>query len=437
MNYKETLEYLFSQLPVYQRIGPAAYKADLKNTIELCDLLGNPQDNFKSIHIAGTNGKGSVSHMLASILQTKGLKVGLYTSPHLKDFRERIKINGELIPEDYVTGFVGKYRQQFEASGLSFFEMTVGLAFKYFSDEKVDIAVIEVGLGGRLDSTNIITPLLSVITNISLDHMALLGDNLRLIAAEKAGIIKKGVPVIIGETQEEIKDIFIDKAKELHSSIYFADKLFSISSNQLPVASNMMSEVSYQISAFDIQHSTYNILSPLTGNYQKKNIVTVIQAVEVLNNLPGTRFKILKENIIKGISEVIENTGLMGRWQILSKSPLTICDVGHNEGGIKEVVNQLKGIPYKKLHFVFGMVNDKEIEKILALLPKEAYYYFCKADIPRGLDSNVLSQKANDYGLQGKAYASVQEAFTNAKLNAGNDDLIFIGGSVFVVAEVL
>jgi dihydrofolate synthase / folylpolyglutamate synthase len=432
MNYKQTLEYLYSQLPVYHRIGPAAYKADLKNTLELCNLLGNPQNNFKSIHVGGTNGKGSVSHFLASILQTSGLKVGLYTSPHLKDFRERIKINGKLIPEDYVKGFVNNYRKQFETSGMSFFEMTVGLAFRYFSDEKVDIAVIEVGLGGRLDSTNIITPLLTVITNISFDHMALLGDTLRQIAGEKAGIIKRGVPVVIGETQEEIKDIFTDKAGELNAAIYFADKSFRLSEVNL-----QSSAVSYKVSSFNIQHPTFNISSPLTGNYQRKNIVTVIQAVEVLNNLPAINYQLSTVNILKGIEDVIKNTGLMGRWQILSQSPLTIFDVGHNEAGIREVVQQISLTPHKKLHFVFGMVNDKETGKILSLLPKDAEYYFCKADIPRGLDQEILAENANKIGLKGKAYLSVKEAFMKARKNAEKDDLIFVGGSVFVVAEVI
>lgn len=431
MNYKQVLDYLFSQLPIYQRIGPPAYKADLKNTIELCKLLGNPQNNFKSIHIGGTNGKGSVSHFLASILQTKGLKVGLYTSPHLIDFRERIKINGKLIPETYVAGFVNNYKKQFETLRLSFFEMTVGLAFKYFSDEKVDIALIEVGLGGRLDSTNVITPLLSVITNISFDHMALLGDTLRLIATEKAGIIKKGVPVVIGETQEEIKDIFINKANELNSPIYFADKSY-----QLTDISHQPSVVSYELSSFNIQNSKFKISSPLTGNYQKKNIITVVQSVDVMNNLPAP-YSLLPTHIKRGIADVIKNTGLLGRWQFLSESPLTICDVGHNEAGIRDVVNQIKNIPFKKLHFVFGMVNDKETDKLLSLLPKDAEYYFCKADIPRGLDQHILAQNANKLGLRGKSYPSVKDALMNARKNAEKEDLIFIGGSIFIVAEVL
>ena len=429
MTYQKTIEYLFSRLPVYQRIGPAAYKTGLDNTVSLCNLLDNPQNNFPSVHIAGTNGKGSVSHFIASILQAKGMKVGLYTSPHLKDFRERIKINGKYIPQKYVTDFVGKNKQQFEDIGLSFFEMTVGLAFRYFYDEKVDIAVIEVGLGGRLDSTNIINPLLSVITNISFDHMALLGDTLPQIAEEKAGIIKKQIPVVIGETQQEIKDVFLNKAKEMNSPIWFADKCY-----QMSAISYQSSAVSYQLSDINNKSYSFKVLSPMLGDYQKKNIVTVVKAFDILNT---QGYEITEGDIIKGIKDVLKNTGLMGRWQILGELPLTICDVAHNEAGIKEVVEQIKQIKFRKLHFVYGVVNDKEIDHILELLPTQAEYYFCRADIPRGLDSNILNDKAAEKHLKGNAYESVKKAFEAAKANAGKDDLVFVGGSVFVVAEIL
>ena len=343
MTYQETLNYLLSQLPMYHRIGFAAYKADLDNTIKLCNLLGNPQDNFKSVHVAGTNGKGSVSHMLASILQEKGLKVGLYTSPHLKDFRERIRVNGMMIPKRYVSRFIQDHKNEFEQLQVSFFEMTVGLAFQYFREEKVDIAVVEAGLGGRLDSTNILTPLLSVITNISFDHMQFLGDTLEKIAMEKAGIIKPGVPVIIGETQDEVSKVFIEKAKLTGSEIIFADAIFSAGSWQSAVCS-LQSVDNSRISTKGIYHSLIlsilkeghsymsEVISPLSGNYQKKNIVTVISACQVLEKLG---IIINEDHIRNGIRNVIRNTGLKGRWQVLSRNPLTICDTGHNEGGLK------------------------------------------------------------------------------------------------------
>ena len=430
MDYQQTIEYLYSQLPVFQRIGAAAYKADLNNTIELCNLLDNPQKDFKSVHIAGTNGKGSVSHFIASVLQSKGLRVGLYTSPHLKDFRERIRINGKFISKSYVTDFVKKYKQSFDEIGLSFFEMTVGLAFKYFSDEKVDIAIIEAGLGGRLDSTNIINPELSIITNISFDHTALLGNTLRLIAGEKAGIIKPNTAVVVGETQEEIKDVFTNRANELNADIYFADSEFQVLSSKTHASKSQMILDVYKNGKLYIE----GLSSPLRGNYQKKNIITVIQALEILSK---AGYDIRENEIKNGIEGVIKNTGLMGRWQTLSKSPLTICDVGHNEAGIKEIINQINNTAHNKLHFVFGMVNDKESDSILKLMPKDAEYYFCKADIPRGLDTNILFEKATNYGLKGKTYSSVKEALEKAKECAEKDDLIFIGGSTFIVAEII
>lgn len=408
---------------MYYRIGTAAYKADLVNTYKLCDLLGNPQNSFKSVHVAGTNGKGSVSHMLASILQEKGLKVGLYTSPHLKDFRERIRVNGMKIPKRYVSRFIHRHKEEFEQFQLSFFEMTVGLAFQYFKEEKVDIAIVEVGLGGRLDSTNIINPILSVITNISIDHVQFLGDTVGKIAMEKAGIIKSGIPVIIGETQDEVSKIFIEKAKSTSSEIFFADACYS---------------AIRKTQHYDIHHSgnifIRQLESPLLGNYQRKNIITVIGACEILAK---TGIEIDKDCIRKGIKNVIRNTELAGRWQILSLTPLTICDTGHNEGGLIEVLAQIHLTPHKQLHFVFGVVNDKQIHHILKLLPKEAIYYFCKADIPRGLSQEALKMRGNAAGLNGDAYPSVRQAFRAAQKSAHPKDLIFVGGSTFVVAEVV
>ena len=431
MTYKETLDYLFDQLPMYQRIGAAAYKADLKNTLAICSLLGNPQEAFRSVHIAGTNGKGSTSHMLASILQEKGFRTGLYTSPHLKDFRERIRINGFMIPEQKVVSFVEKFISDFEKIQPSFFEMTVGLAFDYFREENVDIAIIETGLGGRLDSTNVITPILSVITNISFDHKQFLGDTLEKIASEKAGIIKPYVPVVIGENQKEIRHIFLEKANKEGSEIQFADDEFKavLTVSPSPVSGRMKLDIfrNNQLYLTDLE-------SPLAGNYQKKNIVTVCAACKKLSSHFGG---ITEQDIRKGIMRVIENTGFSGRWQVLSKNPLTICDTGHNEAGLAEVLEQISKTPHKKLHFVFGVVNDKEIAKMLNMLPKNATYYFCKADIPRGLDAQELEQKAAGYSLKGEVYESVELALNAAQTNADRDDLVFIGGSTFVVAEVV
>jgi dihydrofolate synthase / folylpolyglutamate synthase len=474
MNYQQTLDYLFAKLPMYHRIGAAAYKADLNNTIHLCNLLDNPQNSFRSVHVAGTNGKGSVSHMLASILQEKGLKVGLYTSPHLKDFRERIRVNGKMIPKKYVSRFIHDHKNEFDQFQLSFFEMTVGLAFQYFRERKVDVAVVEVGLGGRLDSTNIITPLLSVITNISFDHMQFLGDTLEKIAMEKAGIIKPGVPVVIGETQLEIKNIFINKAEVSGSEITFADNDFSVSSvenykftsdrnvhsplsrkdaNSFGALAFSRSRLVRQkennkfftelsplnpVQIFDIYQSNSHLFrrleSPLLGNYQQKNILTVLSACETLKK---AGISIDEEQILRGIRNVIRNTNFEGRWQILSNNPLTICDTGHNEGGLREVLAQIKTTPHNHLHFIFGVVNDKQIDHILTMLPKDATYYFCKANIPRGLDQDELKRKAEFSGLTGLSYPSVTVALNAAKENASSNDLIFIGGSTFVVAEVV
>jgi dihydrofolate synthase / folylpolyglutamate synthase len=436
-SYPETLHYMFSQLPMYQRIGSAAYRADLANTIALCNVTGNPQNSFPSVHIAGTNGKGSVSHMIASVLQEKGLKVGLYTSPHLKDFRERILINGEKIRKRFITRFVDQYYSDFERIHPSFFEMTAVLAFDYFRNEKVDIAVIEVGMGGRLDSTNVITPLLSVITNISFDHMQFLGDTLEKIAAEKAGIIKPGIPVVIGESAESTTKVFTEKAISTASEILFADTLYSVIDSELDSRHrpDQLVTAYLELDAVRVNKTFLTGLKlPLTGIYQRKNLVTVLAAIEMLGK---SGFDITKEDLLKGIRRVIHNTHLSGRWQILSRHPLTICDTGHNEAGIREVLRQIDATQHKQLHFVYGVVNDKDIHTILAMLPHDAIYYFCKADIPRGLDQDILESIASDAGLQGSAYPSVAEALSAAQTNAGPGDLVFVGGSTFVVAEVV
>lgn len=428
MNYTDTLEWMYKQLPMYQRIGSAAYKADLNNTIALLNLLGNPQHNFKSVHVAGTNGKGSTSHMLASIFQEAGYKTGLYTSPHLRDFRERIRINGEMIPQDKVVELIEKHQNEFEKMGLSFFEMTVGMAFDYFSNEQVDIAIVEVGMGGRLDSTNLITPEISVITNIGLDHVQFLGDTLEKIAGEKAGIIKNNIPVVIGETQSETHQVFEDKAAECHSPIYFADQIFDC--DKIHIES--MDKQEYDIwKNNDLYLEACDM--PLMGNYQKKNLATVMCAADLLRD----KFQLNEEHLRDGIANVIRNTHLMGRWQILSHDPLAIADTGHNVDGIREVINQLAEMSYNKLHFVIGMVNDKDIDHVLQLLPHNCEYYFCKADIPRGLDANILAGKAFELGLRGKVYDSVRDAFQSAINNASVDDVVFVGGSNFIVAEVV
>ncbi len=431
MTYKQTLDFMFSQLPMFHRIGAAAYKADLTNTIALCMAAGNPQDHFKTIHIAGTNGKGSVSNMLASVLQEMGLRTGLYTSPHLKDFRERIRVNGRMISQKNVIGFIREYKQEIDLIRPSFFEMTVAMAFDHFKKEGIDIAVIETGLGGRLDSTNIISPLVSVITNISYDHMQFLGDTLDKIAWEKAGIIKPGIPVVIGESQEKIREIFVQKCLDSGSEMLFADELFqAISVSGAWTGGNkLLIDVLRKGKPFIRQ-----IASPLPGNYQLKNIVTLMGTCELLHKsgiMPG------KEIIQRGIEKVLINTGFAGRWQVLNESPLTICDTGHNEAGLKEVLDQIKQIPFKVLHFVFGVVNDKQIGHILDMLPRHAVYYFCKADIPRALDAAELKIEAGKKGLSGSAYTSVKAALETAQKNAGKDDLVFIGGSTFVVAEVI
>ena len=405
MNYKATTTWMFSRLPMYQQQGAAAYKLDLSRTELLSSHLGHPENTFKSIHIGGTNGKGSTAHMLAAVLQLAGYKVGLYTSPHLKDFRERIRIDGKKISEASVVEFIEENNRFLEHHQLSFFEMTVGLAFDYFAKSKVDIAIIEVGLGGRLDSTNIINPELSVITNIGLDHTQFLGETLQKIAAEKAGIIKFHTPVVIGETQSEVDAIFISKANAVEADISFADKEIN---QALPCS--------------------------LLGDYQKKNIKTVLQSLAVLKT---KGFAVSESHIEKGLGNVQKLTGLRGRWELLSETPKTICDTAHNREGLTLVFNQLKKESFEFLHLVIGMVSDKNLEKLLDIFPKQAQYYFCKPDIPRGIDAELLTLKFYNKGINGKAYGSVKFAFEAAKKQASNDDIIFIGGSTFVVAEAL
>jgi dihydrofolate synthase / folylpolyglutamate synthase len=406
MNYKETLDWMFGKLPMYQTQGATAYRKDITNTVLLARHLGNPEQRIKCIHVAGTNGKGSTSHLLASVLQEAGYTVGLYTSPHLKDYRERIAINGQPITEEYVCNFIAKNKAFFEARQLSFFEMSVGLAFEYFASSKTDINIIEVGMGGRLDSTNIITPLVSVITNIGLDHTQFLGNTLEAIAFEKAGIIKPDVPVVIGEYVAETKAVFLAKAKETQSDIYFAS---------------------------DLIRETYP--AALLGDYQTQNKKTVLQAIRVLQ--AQKQFTVTEENIKKGFLNVIENTGLQGRWQQLGSDPKIICDTAHNAHGLKIVLNQLQQENFDQLHLVLGVVNDKNLDEILPLFPKNAKYYFCKPDIPRGLDAEILKEKAAEYHLTGQTYPSVSNAYQAAKEKATPKDLIYVGGSTFVVAEIL
>jgi dihydrofolate synthase/folylpolyglutamate synthase len=410
---------------MFTRVGASAYKKDLHNTLALCKALHNPEHTFKSVHIGGTNGKGSSSHMLAAILQTAGYKTGLYTSPHLTDFRERIRINGQMIPEQEVVNFVNSHQALFEEINPSFFEATVGLAFDYFAKQKVDIAIIEVGLGGRLDSTNIIHPLLSLITNIGLDHQDILGSTLREIAGEKAGIIKSSTPIIIGEKQTEIADVFENKAKEANAKIIFASDCWTI----IPKETAPLLVVQAQSTEHNIE-----LALDLRGSYQVKNLAGVLSAVDELKT---QGFKISEENLKTALKQVISLTGLQGRWQTLQQEPLVICDTGHNEDGIKEVLKNIANTPHHKLHLVWGMVKDKDAAKILALLPKEATYYFCQPNIPRGKPAEELAQEAKEYQLKGQTYTSVAEAYQQALSHAKPNDLVFVGGSTFVVAEVL
>ncbi|MEM6319321.1 MAG: folylpolyglutamate synthase/dihydrofolate synthase family protein [Bacteroidota bacterium] len=427
--YKETLTYLYTQLPMFQRVGQTAFKKDLTNIIVLCEKLENPHQQFKSIHLAGTNGKGSTTHIIGAALQASGLKVGYYTSPHYKDFRERIKINGRLIPKRAVVDFVEQHKALFEAIRPSFFEITVAMAFDYFAKEKVDVAVIETGLGGRLDSTNIIQPLLSVITNISYDHQQFLGDTLPEIAGEKAGIIKHQTPVVIGETQQATKAVFEAKAKVENAPIIFADKHITLVEKDVqPHHTVYFVKGRY----FNFNHLKVNLL----GQYQQKNITTALQAIAQLNKL-AVFPTITKAHIQKGFSELKALTYFIGRWQKLGESPTILCDSGHNEAGIDQILRQLSQMTFQQLHVVIGMVNDKDNAKILKKLPASAKYYFVKADIPRGLDAKVLKERAKELGLKGRAYSSVKNGLKAAKISTTDKDLIFIGGSIFVVAEVI
>jgi dihydrofolate synthase/folylpolyglutamate synthase len=429
MTYKETTDYLYSMLPAYHRIGKAAYKGDLNNTIELDGYFDHPHSRFRSVHVAGTNGKGSVSHMLASILQEAGYRTGLYTSPHLKDFRERIRINGMMISEEEVVSFVEKHDEAILKIKPSFFELTVAMAFDYFVRMDVQAAVIEVGMGGRLDSTNIITPELSVITNIGHDHMEFLGDTLAAIAGEKAGIIKEGVPAVIGETQPETTEVFKSRAAMLNAPLSFADREFICNlgemNNETGVRSYTLQDLFTLI--------TLSGTTPLGGLAQEKNIQTVAAAVNILS----VPFSLTREHFINGVANVITNTGLMGRWQVLSHSPLTVCDTGHNREGLEYVVRQIGSTPKAHLHMVIGFVNDKDLSLVLPLMPHDATYYFTRASVPRALDEKILKAEAERYGLPGNSYPTVADALNTARNAAGADDMIFIGGSTFVVAEVL
>lgn len=433
MTYQETIDYLYSQLPMFSRIGSAAYKKDLHNTIELCNALGNPQTKFKSIHIAGTNGKGSTSHMLAAMLQQAGYKTGLYTSPHLKDFRERIKIGDpdgyREVSKTFVVDFVSKTKELSERIEPSFFELTVAMAFEYFAQEAVDIAVIETGLGGRLDSTNIITPVLSVITNIGYDHMNILGDTLEKIAAEKAGIIKPGVPVVIGEYLPETKPVFINKAKETKSPVYFSQDGYIVSNiNTSP------HQLTCDITSVS-NNCSENFTLDLNGLYQLKNLRTVVCAEGVLLQLG---YNITEEAEKYALANVKKLTGLHGRWDVISEQPMLVVDVAHNEDGIKHLLWQLSAIgnQFEKLHIVTGMVKDKDIDKVLALLPKEAAYYFTHAHIPRALPAAELKEKAMAYSLHGNVFDDVNDAIEKAKANASPKDMILVCGSVFLAGEV-
>lgn len=421
-SYQKTVQYLYDNLPMFQRVGSIAYKKDLKNTIKLCDALGNPQNKFESIHVAGTNGKGSTSHMLASVLQSAGYKTGLYTSPHLKEFTERIKIDGEEVSQRFVVDFVEKIKPAIEVIKPSFFEITVAMAFDYFARNKVDIAIIEVGLGGRLDSTNIIKPMVSVITNIGWDHKDILGDTLAKIAFEKAGIIKRNVPVVISERQIEIEEVFIAKARECSAEISFASDQY--------LARNFSGKL--HVSKDD--RTLFRELNlQLKGIYQEKNLPGVLNTVDILRH---KGYSISDDQLRLGLENVASQTNFKGRWQKLQDEPLVICDTGHNPDGIREIVRQIFLTKFNKLHIVFGAVKDKDITDVLTLLPKDASYYFCQAKLPRALDASTLAEKAREMGLSGVVIPDVNEAKQAALKNASKDDMIFIGGSTFVVAEI-
>lgn len=435
MSYQDTLDYLYSRLPLFSRIGAAAIKKDLHNTIAICDFLGNPEKKIKTIHVAGTNGKGSTSHMLAAIFQEAGYKTGLYTSPHLYDFRERIKVNGEMCAKDFVVSFTEKMKPFIEAAEPSFFEITVGMAFDYFAKEQVDIAIIETGLGGRLDSTNIITPEISIITNIGWDHMALLGDSLQQIATEKAGIIKSGVPIVISETIPETKNIFIQKAEAVDAPIYFAEAFLNLTSFQNNWQTSLFEFEQPLIHLLDapLFQKKFTIECDLPGKYQYKNLKGVLVAVQLLADM-GWKIKATK--VLTALTKIKKNTGLMGRWECIQERPRIVLDVAHNEHGIHALLEQLETLHYNKLHIVTGMVKDKDIDAVLKLLPTDALYYYTQSHIPRALPANELAAKGNLLHLKGDYFENVNIALDAAKKNANQQDLILVIGSVFLVAEV-
>ncbi len=427
-DYKKTLEYLFQQLPIFQRDGKAAYKADLQNTIALDDYLGHPHKNYKTIHIAGTNGKGSVSHMIASVLQEAGLKTGLYTSPHLDNFRERIKVNGVMIPENKVTWFINEHKNFIDAINPTFFELTTAMAFDHFAKEEVDVAIIEVGLGGKLDCTNIISPILSVITNIGFDHMDILGNSLVEIAREKSGIIKSNIPVVIGQTQPELKHIFEVKTEMIDAPLYFADKNLEIKTN---ITAEDFSCQTFEIYEYDKPY-IQDLKLDLTGVYQQKNILTAIKALQLLKE----RLHFDYTYIFRGLSKVKENTGLRGRWQIIGQKPLTVIDTAHNQDGIQFVMEQVRKLDFKKKHIIFGMARDKSVDTIIKLLPTDAQYYFTKAQIPRALDEKELMDMATSAGLKGSAFDNVNTAMAEARKNATEKDMILVTGSTYIAGEL-
>lgn len=425
MNFKDTLDYMYNLLPMYQRQGKAAFKKDLTNTLKLCEFLGNPQEKINSIHIAGTNGKGSSAHMLASIFQTAGYKTGLYTSPHLLSFTERIKVNGNEVDEQYVCDFIEKLKYIIIEFQPSFFEITVAMAFDYFSKQNVDIAVIEVGLGGRFDSTNVITPIVSVITSIGLDHTDMLGETLPEIAFEKAGIIKAYVPVVISETQHEVSRVFESKAMEMSAPIYFADQEYSISIND-----NSLDNLEFAVKSDTM---SLTATTDLTGEYQIKNIPGVLKVFNLLN---AREFNITNEHLRLGLKNVVKNTGLLGRWQKLMDKPLTICDTVHNEAGVRFLAIQIAKMKYDKLYIIWGSVTGKDLRGIFQHLPNKAIYYFCEASIPRALKASELQNEASKYGIEGKVVGDVNVAIEEAREKAGQNDLVFIGGSNFIIAEI-
>ncbi|MCF8335253.1 MAG: bifunctional folylpolyglutamate synthase/dihydrofolate synthase [Bacteroidales bacterium] len=429
MTYEDILEWMYRQMPMYQRDGQAAYKIDLETTEQLDAHFGHPHKYFKTIHVAGTNGKGSVSHILASVLQQAGYKTGLYTSPHMKDFRERIRINGEMIEKDFVVDFIRENGNYFETLNSSFFEMTVAMAFNYFKRQQVDVAVVEVGLGGRLDSTNIVDPDLSVITNISLDHTRFLGHTVKAIAGEKAGIIKHSRPVVIGEHHSDTATVFSSKARECNAPFYFADQEYSVE----PLSKEKPEEAIYRVSRGG-EVLFEKLRTDLTGSYQSKNIATALKTIDVLNWLG---YGINQESITSGMANVKRNTALLGRWHVLQQSPLIICDTAHNEAGLAWNIREIENMGVQSLHFVLGFVNDKDLDTILPLFPKTGRYYFTRAKIPRALDEVELKAKAGEYDLMGASFSSSAEALKEARQKAGANDLIYVGGSTFLVSEVI